>query len=525
MLSAWLLWSSVAAIRHGRGLAPLSVPKHVQYEKSIAACKHNFDGVLITLAEDYAIGVKAEAAGRDPTVAQYFVDTVLSSLLADGDRVDRTYRLMATIFAHLAPATLHRLFADDRVALVDPNCILRRNSSLLSVQSTADPRYVDGYWNLDRLDQRALPLNKEYDDGDDDGASSRVYILDTGIRITHEQFGGRAFGGWSAGSGANWVPDGIITDANPACDDHGTHCAGTVGGSLAGVAKQASLIAVQVLDCTGSGAIDGVLSGIEWAVRDIGNYPDKKGVISMSLGISGTIPSTGAWTAGASLLGDVVVTVAAGNDNANAIAYSPASSPACITTGATDTGDRKASFSNYGYVVDIWAPGVNILSTITSSDTAVGLKSGTSMACPLVAGVAAQIRTKVPQLTAVQVFNTITCLSTKNAVMGLTQGGLQNNRLLYGGAAVESPDFLDCVELDIPPQSPPPPSPAPSLPSEAAVADTAAIAGGIAGGVASVLIISMVAYCICFKKRSRGSREHHFDGAPSTQLGTGGASC
>lgn len=175
---------------------------------------------------------------------------------------------------------------------------------------------------------------------------------------------------------------------NSSCPGHGTHCAGTIGGSTYGVAKKASLIAVKVLDASGSGTNSGVISGIQWASSDASSKGiSKKAVASMSLGGS---KSTAVNSAVASAVGTgMTFVVAAGNDNANAANYSPASEASAITVGATTSANARASYSNYGSVLDIFAPGSSILSSWIGSTTATNTISGTSMATPHVAGAAA----------------------------------------------------------------------------------------------------------------------------------------
>jgi subtilisin family serine protease len=227
-----------------------------------------------------------------------------------------------------------------------------------------------------------------YDYGAATGSNSVVYILDTGVRISHADFGGRALAGWSAGCqtgtettcGSDWIFGGI---ASSTCSGHGTHCASTAAGTTYGVAKQATIVSVQVLSCQGTGSGAGVLAGIDWALDDAGKRT-QKAIISMSLG-GGFSSSENAAIATAVQQG-VVVVAAAGNDNADACSYSPASAPEAVTVGSTTTQDAKSSFSNHGSCVDIHAPGSGITAAWSTSDSAITTISGTSMACPHVAG-------------------------------------------------------------------------------------------------------------------------------------------
>jgi len=225
-------------------------------------------------------------------------------------------------------------------------------------------------WGITRTSEKVLNPSGLYSYVDTaSGSGVTVYVIDTGIYIGNTDFGGRAV--W----GTNTV-DSKTTDGN----GHGTHCAGTIGVTTYGLAKQVQLKAVKVLSDSGSGSTAGVISGIEWAVKD------KKGpaVGSMSLG-GGKSAAMNSATSNAVTQGLVMV-VAAGNDNKDACNYSPASTPEAITVAASDNKDTKATFSNFGTCVHLFAPGVQITSTWIGSPSAINTISGTSMACPHVAG-------------------------------------------------------------------------------------------------------------------------------------------
>ena len=242
---------------------------------------------------------------------------------------------------------------------------------------TTQTEQTGATWGLDRTDQRGLPLSTTYS-YNNTGSGVRAYIIDTGIRLNHTQFGGRASSGFDA------VDGGSADD----CNGHGTHVAGTVGGSAYGVAKNVSLVAVRVLDCGGSGSWSGVIAGMDW----VANNHVKPAVANMSLGGGA---STAVDNALANLISKgVTVGVAAGNGNRggrqqDACNYSPARVTAAITVGATDKTDTKTSWSNYGPCVDIFAAGSGITSAWHTSTSAINTISGTSMATPHVVGVAA----------------------------------------------------------------------------------------------------------------------------------------
>ncbi len=228
-------------------------------------------------------------------------------------------------------------------------------------------------WGLDRINQKALPLDNSYS-YENTASDVTAFVIDTGILATHNEFGGRVLTGWSA------IAAGGTTD----CNGHGTHVAATIGGSTYGVAKGISFVPVRVLDCAGSGFISDVIAGINWAVA---NKPAGPSVISMSLGGGASQLLDNA--VNAAIAANITVVVAAGNSNANACNYSPARVPNAITVGATDNRDVLASFSNTGSCVDISAPGVNITSAWIGSNSATNIISGTSMATPHVTGAVA----------------------------------------------------------------------------------------------------------------------------------------
>ena len=266
-------------------------------------------------------------------------------------------------------------------------------------------------WGLDRTDQRDRPLSGTYS-YTSTGSGVNAYIIDTGIRRTHTQFGGRAFAAFDAFGGST-------ND----CNGHGTHVAGTVGGSTYGIAKSVRLYAVRVLNCSGSGSTSGVIAGVDWVTR---NHV-KPAVANMSLG--GGASSSLDTAVRNSIAAGVTYAVAAGNSNVNASNSSPARVGEAITVGSTTSTDARSSFSNYGSIVDIFAPGSSITSAWSTSDTATRTISGTSMATPHVAGVAARYLQGNPGASPATVRNAIVNAATTGRISGLPTG--TSNRLLF----------------------------------------------------------------------------------------------
>ncbi|WP_203645108.1 S8 family peptidase [Streptomyces sp. SID14478] len=229
-------------------------------------------------------------------------------------------------------------------------------------------------WGLDRIDQNDLPLDASYTWPETAGAGATVYVIDTGIRISHQDFGGRASYGWDFVEN-----DSVAQDGN----GHGTHVAGTVAGTRYGVAKKADVVAVRVLDDDGAGTTAQVIAGIDWVTQ----HARKPAVANMSLGGYGNAQLDAAVRN--SIASGVTYTVAAGNDGLPASLYSPARVQEAVTVGATDRTDARASFSNWGTRIDLFAPGVDITSASYAGDTGKATFSGTSMASPHAAGAAA----------------------------------------------------------------------------------------------------------------------------------------
>ncbi|CAH0208121.1 Extracellular serine proteinase [Arthrobacter sp. Bi83] len=270
-------------------------------------------------------------------------------------------------------------------------------------------------WGLDRIDQHALPLSGSYTSAGS-GSGVSAYVIDSGVLASHSEFGGRVAAGWTA------VADGRGTGD---CNGHGTHVAGTIAGKTYGVAKAATIIPVRVLDCSGSGFNSDVIAGLEWVASH--HQAGTPAVANMSLG------STASAMVDAAVQGvlndGVTAVVAAGNSATDACNSSPARVPDALTVAASDSSDRQASFSNFGSCVDLYAPGVGITSAGIASATATASMSGTSMASPHVAGAAAAVLSRSPDLAPAAVAARLISGSTPAAITG--SGAGTPNRLLY----------------------------------------------------------------------------------------------
>jgi subtilisin-like proprotein convertase family protein len=334
---------------------------------------------------------------KDRAVRQSAVTGAATGLAGRaGGKVARVFRHAVRGFELSGPAAAaRRAAADPAVAFVEQNHRMR-------VSDTQSPAPS---WGLDRVDQHLLPLDGEYRYPSRAGGV-RAYIVDTGIRLSHQDFGGRAVSGFDA------IDGGTADD----CHGHGTHVAGTVGGETYGLAKGVTLVAVRVLDCSGEGTTAQVVAGVDWVTGD--HDPGEPAVANMSLG--GEADDVIDAAVAASVADGVSYVAAAGNDDTDACQHSPARTPAAITVGATGgyfgEDDDRAWFSNYGTCLDIFAPGVDIVSDFNTTDSDTDTLSGTSMAAPHVTGAAALLLALHPGYTPQQVHDALLADSTAGVV-------------------------------------------------------------------------------------------------------------
>ncbi|MFJ4096181.1 S8 family serine peptidase [Kitasatospora sp. NPDC089913] len=358
----------------------------------------------------YLVVLEPAAAQRSP-----LAEGAAALARSYGGTVRRSFGAALPGFsAALTPRQARRLAADPSVAVVSQNRRVRADGVQTSPES----------WGLDRVDQRRFPYDDRYTYPDTAGAGVTAYIIDTGVRITSEEFEGRASYGYDAIDGDDVADDGY---------GHGTHVAGTVAGATFGVAKAAKIVSVRVLNDDGEGTTEQVVAGIDWVTR----HAVRPAVVNMSLG-SEPDPVLDAAVAGSIATG-LTYTVAAGNQSVDANEHSPARVPSAITVGASDRDDVPASFSNFGPLVDLWAPGVDITSAWYVSDLGgIGVQmSGTSMAAPHAAGAVALYLASRPAATPAQVASALTSAATVGSLHELSAGS--PDRLLYTGSVPNRP--------------------------------------------------------------------------------------
>lgn len=360
------------------------------------------------ISNSYIVTLKDSAAKSDSAQGKALAKKY-------GASIERTYRSALNGYAVEASAAEAKKFAaDPAVASVSQN----RTFTVSATQNNPPS------WGLDRIDQKNLPLDQRYTYPDKAGEGVTAYVIDTGVRISHSDFGGRAFNGYDAIDNDNVAQDG---------HGHGTHVAGTVAGTAHGVAKKAKIVGVRVLNNQGSGTTAQVVAGIDWVTANA----VKPAVANMSLG--GGADSVLDAAVQRSIASGVTYAVAAGNESTNANTKSPARVAEAITVGSTTSTDARSSFSNYGSVVDIFAPGSSITSTWNSSDSATNTISGTSMASPHVAGAAAIYLADNPGSTPAQISAGLVAAAT-TGVVGNPGSGSPNRLLNVNTGTTNPPD-------------------------------------------------------------------------------------
>ncbi|GAB6263712.1 S8 family peptidase [Photobacterium sp. R1] len=389
------------------------------------AVSGDYQAALIQAAPDKAVAnqyivVLKEPAfiGNDQVARAEFVTRTVESMAAShAVKAERVFDAALSGFvAALTPDQLAALRQDGQVDYIEQDQVI----SLDPVYAEAvDAQQSNATWGLDRVDQRNLPLNGSYV-AQYNGTGVTAYVIDTGVTTTHSEFGGRARSGY----------DFVDNDSNATdCNGHGTHVAGTIGGTTYGIAKNVSIVGVRVLSCSGSGTTSGVIAGVDW-VKQNANGPS---VANMSLG--GGISTALDSAINSAISSGVSFMLAAGNENQDACNVSPARVAAGVTVGSTTSSDQRSSFSNWGSCVDLFAPG----SSITSAwyDGSYKTISGTSMATPHVAGIGALYLDENPGLSPAQLSQLLVLRGTSGKVSD-TRNTV--NKLAYSGTDSDGGD-------------------------------------------------------------------------------------
>ena len=387
------------------------------HNSSIRLNSTKTSGLFLALALSVGLVTSASAA---PVEAPKNYLIVLPSqdkahsdaVVAAGGRVIQSLNNIDTLIVSI-PAR-----AAERLAAARPDWVVGPDMSV-SLAST-ETQTPTKSWGQDRVDQVSLPLDASYSyPTSEQGSRVTAYVLDTGIRLDHTEFVGRVRLGYQGY---------IDTSGAGDCQGHGTHVAGTIGGSTVGIAKKVNLVAVSILDCSGSGSLTVIAQGADWMIADHVSGP---AVANMSLGMGAN--STLDAIVSKIVADGITVVVAAGNDSADACRYSPARVSSAITVGSTMNDDSRSSFSNFGSCVDIFAPGSDIYSSYKNSSTGYAILSGTSMASPAVAGVAARFLSAYPNASPDSVWAALN--SSANLGKIFSAGTGSPNKLLFASSA------------------------------------------------------------------------------------------